>query len=80
MKSVDPEKMHTELRVATDKFFLNGGKDENFLPEIKDVGEYEFSNDNQFKLEKNTRGATSDNRGSKERTGRSKHNDLGFAA
>jgi hypothetical protein len=42
MKSVDPEKMHTELRVATDKFFLNGGKDENFLPEIKDVGEYLF--------------------------------------
>jgi len=41
VKTVDPEKAHSslisDLRVATDKFFLNGQKDENFLPEIKDV-------------------------------------------
>jgi hypothetical protein len=41
--------MHTavmsDLRVATDKFFLNGGKDENFLPEIKDVS---ISNDHNI--------------------------------
>jgi hypothetical protein len=29
--------MINDLRVATDKFFLGNGKDENFLPEIKDV-------------------------------------------
>lgn len=41
VKTVDPEKAHnslmSDLRVATDKFFLTGQKDENFLPDIKDV-------------------------------------------
>ena len=45
--------MHTavmsDLRVATDKFFLTGGKDENFLPEIKDVGSFDrIFNDQHF--------------------------------
>ena len=36
MKSFDPEKsVMSDLRVATDKFFM--GRDENYLPEIKDV-------------------------------------------
>ena len=70
MKSFDPEKsVMSDLRVATDKFFM--GRDENYLPEIKDVS---VSN-NDF-IEINTFWIKKDNWRVKKRTWTKKHNNL----